>query len=75
MCEDCETYVAIFDTVDEAHQRRVINLQATKKYQEKQGDAFKIAHLLSTKKKTTKTRQNIQGSKSEICSQVPRKGR
>src|SRR5438046_2267923 len=48
MCEDCETCVAIFDAADDgAHQRRVTNLQATKKYQEKEGEKYKKLHLKS----------------------------
>ena len=57
MCEDCQTYAAVFEIVDEnqiIQKRRAANLKAVRKYQEKKGDAFKAENLESVKKRQEK---------------------
>ncbi len=49
VCGDCQHFVTVFEAIN-TQQRQLIVLKAAKKYQEKQGEAHKAAHLLSAKK-------------------------
>ena len=57
MCENCESYVYIFQCIknkNKSDKRKASLLKATKKYQTKNSELYKATHLESVKKNQTK---------------------
>jgi len=68
MCSSCEDHITIFEKVNNAKQKKAVNMKAVKKYQAKKGQGYKMANLMAAKKY-----QDIRGDKFKMAHLVAAK--
>ena len=67
-CKSCEEYVEIFEFIDEKDKtvkKKAINLNKSKKYQEKNAEKYKASHLEAVKKHQEKSPEKYKASHLE----------